>query len=63
MNADGSQQRRLTDQGGFRPTWLPDGSRILFSANGILTVKPDGAGLTTLPLPLPGEVGFADWNE
>jgi Tol biopolymer transport system component len=24
MNADGSNQRRLTDQGGFRPTWSRD---------------------------------------
>jgi TolB protein len=63
MNADGSNQRRLTDQGGFRPTWSRDGSRILFSGNGIFTVKPDGSALTKLPLRLPGEVGFADWVE
>ena len=35
MNADGSDQRQITNLGGanFGPTWTPDGQRILFSSN------------------------------
>ena len=30
MNADETDQTRLTNNGGSRPTWSPDGSRIAF---------------------------------
>jgi Tol biopolymer transport system component len=63
MDADGSEQRRLTAQGGFRPAWSRDGSHILFGANGLFTVRPDGSGLTKLPVHVPGELGFADWTQ
>jgi len=35
MNADGTNQRRITDLGGanFAPSWHPDGERIIFSSN------------------------------
>jgi len=35
MNADGSDQRQITNLGGanFGPSWTPDGSRIIFSSN------------------------------
>jgi Tol biopolymer transport system component len=35
MNADGSDQRQITDLGGanFGPSWTPDGQRIIFSSN------------------------------
>lgn len=35
MNADGSDQRQVTDLGGanFGPSWSPDGTRIIFSSN------------------------------
>ena len=35
MNADGSDQRRLTDNGAtnWAPSWHPDGQRIVFSSN------------------------------
>ena len=56
MNADGSNQRRIT-QGldkCWGPQWSPDGSKILFysgadgSAGNIYVVKPDGTGLVQL---------------
>lgn len=56
MNADGSDQRRITNLGGanFGPSWTPDGQRIIFSSNhknprsrnfDLFTVKLDGTGL------------------
>ncbi len=35
MNADGSEQRKITTLGGanFGPSWTPDGNRIIFSSN------------------------------
>ena len=35
MNADGSDNRRITNLGGanFGPSWTPDGKRIIFSSN------------------------------
>jgi Tol biopolymer transport system component len=35
MNADGSDQRKLTDNGAanFGPFWHPDGRRVIFSSN------------------------------
>jgi Tol biopolymer transport system component len=63
MNSDGSEQKPLTDHDGFRPTWSHDGSKILFSANGLFVVRPDGSGLRALPIRVPGNTGFADWTE
>jgi hypothetical protein len=57
MNADGSQQTRLTS-GGFvesDPSWAPNGARIAFHCGGasggihnICLVNPDGTGLVNL---------------
>jgi WD40 repeat protein len=55
--ADGSNERRLTDNPGFdgTPAWAPDGSRILFSSDQnlpgedaleVYSVAPDGSCLT-----------------
>lgn len=69
INADGSGLRQLSpddpdptkfvfDDG---PTWSPDGSKIAFSRNGVLTViNTDGTGMTTLPAP--AGVGNPDWS-
>lgn len=59
MDADGSNQRQVTDVGGanFAPYWHPDGDRVLFSSNHqdpegrdfeIYMVGLDGTGLTRI---------------
>jgi TolB protein len=56
MNADGSDQRKITDLGGanFGPSWTPDGRRIVFSSNyknprsrnfELYLINLDGSGL------------------
>jgi Tol biopolymer transport system component len=56
MNADGSDQRQITNLGGanFGPSWTPDGQRIIFSSNhtnprsrnfDLYLVNLDGTGL------------------
>jgi TolB protein len=56
MNADGSNQRQITNLGGanFAPIFTPDGKRIIFSSNhrnprsrnfDLFLVNPDGTGL------------------
>ena len=59
MDADGSNQRQVTDVGGasFAPYWHPDGDRILFSSNhhdeqgrdfDIYMINLDGTGLVRI---------------
>ena len=65
---DGSQYRRLTDDG-FRdrgPTWSPDGTRIGFYSDrgggyDMWTIRPDGSGLTALTNKK-GSPGFPVWS-
>lgn len=56
MNADGSDQRQITQLGGanFGPSWMPDGTQIIFSSNyknprgsnfDLYVVSLDGTGL------------------
>jgi TolB protein len=56
MNADGSEQRQITQLGGanFGPSWTPDGRQIIFSSNhqnprsrnfDLFVVNLDGTGL------------------
>jgi len=40
MNADGSAPTRITS--GSAPVWSPDGNRIAFVRDGLVTAKPDG---------------------
>ncbi|MDP9342354.1 MAG: hypothetical protein M3Q23_09745 [Actinomycetota bacterium] len=53
MNADGSNQHRLTDVFGQFAVWSPDGRYILF-APGLSVIRPDGTGLARI------EVGAAE---
>jgi Tol biopolymer transport system component len=55
MNADGSEQTRLTHNPGedTYPTWSPDGSRLVFNSatvgyTNIYVINADGTGLTQL---------------
>jgi TolB protein len=60
MRPDGSRRRALTQHRGgrahsFRPSWAPDGSRIVFARYAparkgvdLYTMKPDGTGVTRL---------------
>lgn len=49
MNADGSNVRRVTTQGGANPKWSPDGTRIVFENNSeIHVVNADGTGLVNV---------------
>ena len=59
MNADGSNQRQITQLGGanFGPSWTPDGKRLIFSSNhtqprsgnfDLYLIALDGTGLERL---------------
>lgn len=62
MDADGSNQIRLTRGFGQFSAWSPDGRYIVFaSRGGLAVVRTDGSGLTQLPLGVSGDLGFPDW--
>ena len=62
MDADGSNERRVTSEFGQFFTWSPDGEVILATGmDGLYVIRPDGSGMTPfdvdgVPLPL-----FPDW--
>jgi Tol biopolymer transport system component len=60
MNANGSDQRRLSLQFGMFVDWSPDGQYLLFSP-GLNVIRPDGTGLARIP-GVSGEIEFADWG-
>src|SRR5262249_1082269 len=64
VNADGTGLRRITRPGNqWSPAWSPDGSRIAFLFNqGAATVRPDGSGLVSLPLPYGVGLPMLVWN-
>jgi Tol biopolymer transport system component len=64
MNADGSNQRRVTPEGGQFVAWSPDGKYLLISGHALYVVRPDGTGRLELradgiTLPLGG---IPDWH-
>ena len=61
MNADGSDQRRLTRTFGQFAVWSPDGQYILF-APFLDVIRADGTGLIRLPVQgAPTEPEMPDW--
>jgi TolB protein len=58
MDADGSDQRRVTPEYGHFVTWSPDGRSLLVSGYDLFVIRPDGTGRTTL---VPDGGGIPDW--
>ena len=73
MNADGSDQRRLTFSAGqdTKPTWSPTGDRIAFHRRiaghlQVFTMNPDGSDVTPLTETIPPAFsfsGFPSWGK
>jgi TolB protein len=64
MDADGSNQRRLTPEAGQFLAWSPDGRHLLVSGRSLYVLRPDGTGRVELraegmPLALGG---IPDWS-
>ena len=61
MNADGTDQHRLTRTFGQFAVWSPDGQYILF-APWLNVIRPDGTGLTRMPVEgTSAEPEMPDW--
>jgi Tol biopolymer transport system component len=65
MNADGSNQRRVTPEAGQFVAWSPDGEYLLISGRTLFAIRPDGTGRVEIRPPelrhAPG--GIPDWTE
>ena len=62
MNADGSDQHRLTGEFAQFFAWSPNGEAILVAGAGdLLLIKPDGTGATPLDVPGVAHPLFPDW--
>lgn len=59
MNANGSDQRRVTNQMAQFVDWSPDGRYLVFSP-GLKVIRPDGTGLAQVPGAV-GDALFPDW--
>jgi Tol biopolymer transport system component len=64
MDADGSNQTRVTDVFGQFAVWSPDGEYIAFTPapGGIYVMRPDGSDLTLIEIEsLPADIQMPDW--
>ncbi len=62
MQADGSDQTRMSDVYGQIADWSPDGRYIVLEGRtGLSVMRADGSGLTTLPTGVPSPY-FPDWT-
>jgi Tol biopolymer transport system component len=57
--ADGSHARRLASRPGERPTWSPNGTRVLFTAGGLFVARRDEGSLREVAVAAPGEASLA----
>ncbi len=60
MNADGSDQHRITDRFAQFVDWSPDGRYLVFAPD-LNIIRSDGSGLTSLRVEA-GEPEFPDWT-
>jgi Tol biopolymer transport system component len=60
MNADGSNQHRVTKEMAQFMDWSPDGRYLVFSP-GLNIIRPDGTGLARIPAATGGAL-FLDWT-
>jgi TolB protein len=58
MDADGSDERRVTPEFGQFVTWSPDGRLLLVSGYDLFVIRPDGTGRATV---LRDGGGIPDW--
>jgi TolB protein len=58
IDADGSNQRRVTPEYGHFVTWSPDGKLLLVSGASLYVIRPDGSGRVDV---LPESGGIPDW--
>jgi Tol biopolymer transport system component len=62
MNADGTNQRRVTPDFGQFFAWSPDGRVIMVAgASSLYVIRPDGSGRTNIPIPGVAHPLFPDW--
>ena len=59
MDADGSNQRRVTPEFGQFLTWSPDGRSLLISGYSLYVIRPDGTGHAEVRA---GAGGLPDWT-
>jgi Tol biopolymer transport system component len=58
MDADGSNQRRVTPESGQFVAWSPDGEYLLVSGRSLYVIRPDGTGRADVQ---PDGGGIPDW--
>jgi Tol biopolymer transport system component len=61
MNADGSNERRLTTEFGQFFAWSPDGSEIFVTGDRPFLIRPDGTGPTPFPTKDVSHPLLPDW--